>query len=704
MKKLRFRSLLTYSILIFLIYRLGKFFFDRRILPIFIVLALIVAWEANFLRKIKDYSFFKKRVIIFSNIVTVCFLIAIAQIFRIQILNYDKFKKMAEKQSQGTVYEKGIRGKILADTGEELSYEIDIYDLAIDPVRFLKLDERLEILDKIDKIKNIDLNKVRKKLTSLAKDNKRYYRIAKGISEDEKGKIKDIIKTYNIRYNEIFFRRQGKRNYSNEEYFRHILGYTGKGKDGQEIGAYGVERIYDSYLKGKIVEKKAYYTGARGLKLPIFNQITPLEYKDGKNAVLTIDYNIQYILNEELRKQFIKTKAKTASGMVMDPKTGKILAMASLPYTKLRYTRNNLIHNQYEPGSIMKPVIVAAEMDDGVINKNTNFYNEGQIVKHRKVIRDSHKYIGNMTTEDIVLNSSNIGMVMIADLVEDSRFEEYLKNFGFYDRTGIDLSGELKPRQLPYEKWNGLKKSTMSFGQGIALTPLQMTNAFAAVINGGKLYRPYIVDRIEDSNGVIVRQNIPVVMQDVISESTSDKMRKILEGVVLDGTGKSAGIEGYRIGGKTGTAQISGKGGYIAREYLSSFIGFFPVQEPQYLILIMLEKPQAKYTYLKYGGWTAAPVFKEVAKRIIAYKNLLPSQVGELGDVKIEEAQGEDKTYYGEYMPNLRGKTLKDALRILGKMDVEIEVAGKGVIVKQYPEVGSDMGSVRKIKLKLGEK
>jgi len=703
-RKLGFRRLLVYSICIFFIYKLGKFFFDRGMFPIFVILTVLLILELNFIRKLKDYSFFKRRVIIFSNIANVCFLIAIAQIFRIQVVNYEKFKEMAEKQSQGVVFEKGIRGKIVASTGEDLSYEINIYDLAIDPVRFVKLEKSDEILRRIDGVNNINLQEVKKRIAALASSGKRYFRIAKGISEDQKEKIEEIKKTYNINYNEVFFRRLGKRNYANEEYFRHILGYTTLGKNGEESGVYGIEKVYDSYLKGKILENKAYYTGARGLKLPIFNHMNPMDYKDGKSVELTIDYNIQYILNEELKKQFIQTEAKSASGIVMDPQTGKILAMASFPYTDLANTRNNLIHNQYEPGSIMKPVIVASELDDGIISPSTNFYNEGQIIKYRKIIKDSHKYIGNMTTEDIVLNSSNIGMVMISDLVDNARFETYLRGFGFYDRTEVDLSGELKPRQLPHEKWSGLKKSTMSFGQGIAVTPLQMATAFAAVINGGKLYKPYIVNRIVDSTGVTVRKNIPVEKGRVISEETSNKMKVILEKVVLEGTGKSAGIEGYRIGGKTGTAQISGKGGYLDREYLASFIGFFPVSDPQYLVLIMVEQPQAKYTYLKYGGWVAAPVFKEVAKRIIAYKNLLPGKVGELADINIEEVQSENKTYYGEYMPNLRGKSLKEAMQLLGKMDIEIEISGQGVIVSQYPEVGKGMENVKKIKLKLGEK
>ena len=216
------------------------------------------------------------------------------------------------------------------------------------------------------------------------------------------------------------------------------------------------------------------------------------------------------------------------------------------------------------------------------------------------------------------MKSSNVGMVLISDYFTNALFEDYLKAFGLYDKTGVDFPNELKPYTSSYKDWDGLKKNNMAFGQGVVITPIQMITAFSAVINGGTLYKPYIVEKITDSDGTVVMRNTPTVVRKVISEEVSEKMRSILEDTVDKGTGKRARIEGYAVGGKTGTAQLSaGKSGYIRNEYLSSFIGFFPADKPKYIVMAMFMRPQADIQANKFGGVVAAPVVGNVIRRII---------------------------------------------------------------------------------------
>jgi cell division protein FtsI (penicillin-binding protein 3) len=295
--------------------------------------------------------------------------------------------------------------------------------------------------------------------------------------------------------------------------------------------------------------------------------------------------------------------------------------------------------------------------------------------------------------------SSNVGMSLISEKLEPPIFEKYLKNFNLYDKTGIDLFGELAPRQLPYKKWDGMKKYTMSYGQGIAITPLQMISALATTVNGGIYYEPYIVDSIKSSDGITIKKNIAEPKRRVISEATSKKIREMLRDAVENGTGKNGGISGYSIGGKTGTAQISGRGGYLKHEYMSSFMGIFPAENPRYIMLIMFEKPTAKRYWKKFGAWVAAPVFKNTLERILKYKEITPENVDILDGKRERNILPESMDI--DLLPDFRKSGVRLALMIANKYNIEITIDGKGRVIDQFPKPGTKIEDIKKIKIKL---
>lgn len=302
-----------------------------------------------------------------------------------------------------------------------------------------------------------------------------------------------------------------------------------------------------------------------------------------------------------------------------------------------------------------------------------------------------------LTLPQVLQKSSNVAMVLISDRFNNATMEKYLENFGFYDKTGVDYPYEVKPYTTSSRKWDGLKKYTISFGQGIAVTPIQMAAAFSAIVNGGKLMKPYLVDRIESEDGIVIRRNLPKQVGTPIDENTSKIMREMLYDVVEIGGGKQAKLEGYDIGGKTGTAQISGgKSGYIKNDYLTSFIGFFPADKPKYLGIIMFYKPQVS-NEVRYGGLVAAPVFREVIKRITMNKSIESNEIEEIDtNVKINK-----KEYVGKIttMPDLKDMSLREVINIFKDEKINIKIEGTGLVVDQFPAPKEDITGVSEIKI-----
>lgn len=650
-------------------------------------------------------NFFNKRALISSNIILFCFMLIFFRLIQVQIFDSAMYVEKVNNQTMTINKNSGNRGSIYDSNGKSLAFNKSIYDLIIDPSRIYEKPEILKAFEEIAKKSYIKINnkKLLNELDEGYKTKKKYKIIAKNLDEIEKAEIDEILKKYKLNTNEMFYRKNIERTYYKKDIYSDLvglIGYTATSKD-VKTGVFGIEKQYEKYLKEKTVERKNPYTRNRGIRIPTSKDEIRTNL-NGRNVYMTIDNDLQFILNDEVKKKFQSSNSDEAYGIIMDPNTGKILATAA--YTrKKRALRNPVFQDQFEPGSTFKPIIVASALNEGLIKRNTKFdVMDGTIRKYNHTIKESSRSTkGILTTEEVLKKSSNVGMVLIGDTFTEKTYEEYLRNFGLYDRTGVDFPGEIKPYTTPYKRWDKLKKSTMSFGQGIVVSPIQLATAFSAVINGGILYKPYLVEKVTDDNNVVIRRNLPTPVRQVISSEVSREMRDILENVVRDGTAKKGDVEGYRVGGKTGTAQLSTKGGYLKSDYLASFIGFFPADKPKYVVLVMFMKPKGETVFEKYGGATAAPVFGEIVKRITKNKNILSQDIAKISEIKNFENMKRNNEEVKVEMPDLTGLSPKDVIYIFKNADIDVRIVGKGLVESQKPKAGTSLEGVTSIEVQL---
>lgn len=682
-----------------------------------VVLGLTVVYTIFLLISIRDMkkrSTFTKRNRIVIFIITFFIMIIFLRLVQIQIFDKSKYVSMMNSQILSVNKEEGERGIIYDSTGKKLAFNKRLYTMHINPNLLNDEKYSADLLKDVElivesKLVKIDENII-KELKEMASQKKKYKVLAKNIDDDTKDKIDELIETYHKEQGKksykspIVYDKSIERIYYQEKEYEKLIGMV-KFTDNStsKLGISGIEKQYEDYL----VERKRAISKLYGLnKKTILPLSKDTVYSDlnGKNLHLTIDSNINYILNDEMKIQFEETQAREAYGIVMDPNSGRILGIAALSRDK-KLLRNNIFQSQYEPGSIFKPIIVSAALNEGLISKNSKFdVGNGSIVKYRKTIKESSRTTkGVLTTTQVIMKSSNVGMVLISDYFSDQLFEEYLKRFGLYDKTNIDFPDELKPYTIPYQKWDKLKKNNMAFGQGIVVSPIQMAVAFSAVVNGGTMYKPYLVDKITDNDGVVIMRNTPEKVREVIKPEVSEMVRGMMEETVSAGTGKRAYIEGYRLGGKTGTAQLSaGKSGYEKNEYLASFIGFFPADKPKYVVLVMFMRPQGDAQFKKFGGYVSAPVVGNIARRIIKDDKVLSQNISKLNS-QIGTVQNTKKavtTDEGNIMPDLTGISLREVIELFGNdEDIELEITGTGLVKEQQPKAGEDLENVSKIKI-----
>lgn len=677
------KFLLTVAVILMLIYNLYVFF----------------KWK-----KIKMKNNFILRSFIASDIILFCFFILIFRMIQIQLFDSNNYKEAINKQINVERREGGERGNIYDSKGKGLAYSINMYELSVDPKRFINSPEAPEALKEIVKKRYVRDNykPLLNNINKLGKEERIYKRLSRNIDDVEKKEIEEILEKHKIKGKNIIFLsgRKERRYYKPDQYF-FLVGNIGFKKGAEKEGIFGIELFYENYLKGDKISRIIPSIRSLGIGLPTSSARTKVNL-DGMNIHLTVDNDLQYILNDEMEKQFKKTNSEEAYAILMDPNNGKILATSFFRKNK-KNVANPIFQSQVEPGSIFKPLIISAALQEKKIRRNTNFdIGNGTITKYRHTIRESSRSVkGVLTTEEILKKSSNVGMVLIGDRFTNEEFDTYLEKFGLYDKTNVDYPYEKKPRRESVKRWNGLKKSTMSFGQGIAVTPIQMITAFSAVINGGIMYQPYIVDKITDRDGLVVRRNLPIQKGKVLNENVSKEMREMMELAVLEGTVKKAHVDDYRIGGKTGTAQYSEHGRYVKHEYLSSVMGFFPVEKPQYILLAMFFKPQGDVLYDKYGGTAAAPVLGEVVKRVTKLKNIYSQKVESIrvqGKRNLKNIENNEEL---EIMPDLEGLSAREVIEIFKGSDIEIELEGTGVVQSQSLEPQKELEDVKKIKIKL---
>lgn len=496
---------------------------------------------------------------------------------------------------------------------------------------------------------------------------------------------------------------ESQRFYPNSTLAAHVLGFAGIDNQGLE----GLEVVYDDVLRGKPGSIDIEFDAA-GREIPqaVHRYVPP---EDGNNLVLTIDESIQYIAERELDLVMDSTVSpESATIIVMDPRNGEILAMASRPtfdpnnfkdYPASSW-RNIAVSNSYEPGSTFKIVTAAAALEEGVVTPEDRFYDKGYIKVGSETIKcwRSYKPHGSQTFVEGVQNSCNPVFVAVGLEIEEKEsglFYDYIRGFGFGEPTGLDVPGEAKGIVIPQKDLKLINIATISIGQGIAVTPIQLIAAMGAIANDGKLMKPHLVKEIRDKEGHVVKSIQPEVIRQVISRETARQMRLILERVVSKGTGRNAYIEGYRVGGKTGTAQKAGKGGYQEGKYVASFLGMAPVNDPRLVALVIIDEPKG-YPY--YGGTVAAPIFKRVMEDSLRYLGVPPQY-----DPSVDQPASEEKQQE-VVVPDVTNLTPDKAASALREAGLEAVIQGTGPVVRsQIPKGTAKVPRGTQVLLRLGE-
>jgi cell division protein FtsI (penicillin-binding protein 3) len=403
----------------------------------------------------------------------------------------------------------------------------------------------------------------------------------------------------------------------------HILGFVNH--DG--IGSGGIEQCMEKYLKGTPGLLESRLDGRRREMLD--RRIQEIQPRDGADVVLTIDQNLQYMLEQSLDAAMERHRAKAAMAIIQRIRTGEILAMANRPGFDPNDFRsaqdvqklNRAIGFVYEPGSTFKVAVIAAALNEGIVKPDTMFNTEnGRWLYQKKVLRDYHSY-GQLNVADIVRKSSNIGAAKIAIMLGDERMDRYLRGFNIGSRLGIDLPGEEAGILAPASKWSAISSSRIAIGQGVALTALQMLGVMCGIANDGVIMRPYVVKEVVAADGTVLVRREPQALGRCIRSDTAAVMRGILARVTEEGgTGTKAAVEGFRVAGKTGTAQKPVRGHYSETDYMASFVGFLPAEDPELGLIVVVDEPQPLHT----GGMVSAPVFGEVAEQAVRYLGILP--------------------------------------------------------------------------------
>jgi Cell division protein FtsI/penicillin-binding protein 2 len=529
----------------------------------------------------------------------------------VQVFLYSKINKAVERMVKRENVEMPKRGDILDAKGRVLATSVRRYNLFLDPKMIADFGEVK------NKLANHNITFKQKNLKEFGDTS--YFPVAFNLDENEVRQIK-AEKLFGVGFESKFIRQ-----YPEGRLLAHILGITGS----EGMGLDGVEKICNPYLSGESVKTTQYKDGRGKIISDKFVDASKIR---GSDITLAIDKNIQFIAEQELRKAFSDFKAKKAICIVQNPNNGDILAMVSLPdfdfsekVKDIGVLKNTAISDIFEPGSTFKIVTVAAGLEENKTMLLENFYLENgryKIGKH--TIRDDHKIQGYASLSKIMEQSSNIGMVKIAQRMGSNYFYEYIRKIGFYSLTGIDLPGEARGLLLAEKDWSALTLPTVSFGQGIGVTAIQLINSFSAVANGGMLLKPIIIKNIENTPHENMSFFEPKEIRRVMSEGTSSELRQLLKNVVDKGTGKSAKIAGYSIGGKTGTAQkidpFTKK--YSTKHYVTSFCGMIPAMKPELVILVIIDEPKGDY----YASSVTAPVFARIAERSAQYLNLVKDE------------------------------------------------------------------------------
>ena len=607
----------------------------------------------------------RKRIMILFLIVVFLMFGLFLRFIWVQVIDSGDLQMKALNQRLRELKVEPKRGMIYDRNGEELAVSGTAETVVATPAEVKNPDKTAELLSKfLAMSKEEVLKRITKNVSSIYLKRK--------VSEE----IVSQIKKLNL--SGITFAPESKRYYPNGELAAHVMGFAGIDSQGLD----GIEMTYDYYLRG-VPGRMAVERDAQNRELPngVQKYYPP---QDGDNLYLTIDKVIQYIAERELDSALTRIKADGGTVIVMNPESGEILALANRPtYNSNEFSRyspslwrNIAVSNTFEPGSTFKVVTAVTALEEGLVNVNDEFFCNGSIVVAGTPIgcwKDGGH--GKQTFGLVVENSCNPGFVQIGQRIGAETFFKYINAFGFGQKTGIALPGEANGILYKLKDIGPVELATMSFGHSIGVTPIQLVTAVSAVANDGLLLKPQLVKEIRNAKGELVKEFKPESVRQVVSKETAQLARKLLGNVVEEGTGVNAQVEGYEIGGKTGTAQHYGK---QKNAYDTSFIGFVPVDDPKLVILVVLYNVTS---YPHFGSQTAAPIFQKVAKASLRYLEIPPQHTGNPKKEKVEPKKIE--------IPDWRNRSIDEARQALERMGFNVKVEGtQEQVIDQVPKPG----------------
>ncbi len=614
----------------------------------------------------------------------------VALVGRIAWVQFVEGRQLTEKsrtQLRDSKLLQSPRGTIYDRSGRELAISSLRKSLYVNPREFNK--EPAAMAARLAPILDMKVETVRDRLLAGGS----FVWLKRTLEPEAAQKIVDLIKAENIRG--LNFIEESKRYYPNDGLAAQVLGFVGT----DDVGLSGIEMALDKTIKGELV-KQAVDTDSYGIPI-LRSSVMFKPVKQGKSVYLTIDSAIQFIVEQSLDKVMARTQARGATVIIMNPRTGEVLAMASRPgFDPNRFYRygagewkNRAVSVIYEPGSTFKAVVAAAALQEKAIGINERFVDKGYIeVSGRRIKNWSGDSYGTVPLADVIKNSINTSFVQIGLRLGAERLNNYARAFGFGQATDIELPGEEEGLLFKSQDMRDSDVATMAIGQSIAVTPLQLLTAVAAIANDGVLVKPYIIKEVYNADGSLASATPTQRVRQVISPETAKLLTGLMEKVISEGGGKRAAVKGYRFAGKTGTAERlkESGGGYEAGRYIASFVGFGPTEDPQVAALVVIDDPVGAY----YGGEIAAPVFGEIMNQVMRYLTIRPHNAAELASVPAarpsQPAPAKQpvapavKPGPGKVaVPNVLGRSMRDAGDILTGAGLVFVPAGSGVAVRQ---------------------
>ena len=642
----------------------------------------------------KTYIKYRSRVVFLSGFIILSWAGLCLRLFQVQVLNGEHYQKEVLKQSHKKQKLPANRGNIYDRNNRPLTRNIIHYTLSVNPSKVIN---KKEIAEELSKHTGKPKENYLEKLNSKSK----FEYLERNLQKNELGLLETKV------FPGLNIERKYRRYYPHENIGAQVLGYTNL----DDEGISGIEKDYNNYLKG--IPGWVYKTKGWSGKIQHKSGMPFQKSINGSNIQLTIDLEYQSILEEELKKRQEETNSSSATGIIMDPETGEVLAMATTPgfdnnhfgSTRPEFHRIRSITDQFEPGSTFKVVSTVSALYDGLISLHDEFNCEnGSFEYHTKKITDHESY-SMLTASQIIHHSSNIGIVKIMDQVGRKKLFSMSRDFGFGSKTGINLNGEVSGKLNHYNDWSAVSLGMIAMGHEVGVTAIQLASAYCALANGGYLLKPRIVQQIMDESENIIYSEEPVVLRKIADESTIKSVREMLRGVVVKGTGKNADIPGWKVAGKTGTAQKWKNGKYSNNDFISNFIGFFPTDNPQLLALIMLDEPSKPFHW---GNEGAAVAFQRIMGRIINMDDTISPPLNDHVAFKPEKVIAESEKDNAELIkeklpvnlstfsrnsnktkvPEVRGLSMRKTMTTLNEFGLKYKINGSGKVYWQSPEPG----------------